>query len=104
DVAASGLLAPWNMLFPLPVGRVPVYRSAAVSSMEADRAVQAEFEAVAGRAWRRSQGLEIRTQSRRPINTPSRGLRRSALVMASEIASAVSATVKAKAATLASIR
>jgi len=38
-------VAPGNPLFPPPVGRVPVYRSAAVSSMEAGESIGTEFEA-----------------------------------------------------------
>ena len=49
-------------------------------------------------------GTEIRTQSRRPISTQSWVRRRSAMLMASQIATAVSAMVKANAAMLASMR
>ena len=47
---------------------------------------------------------EIRAQSRRPISTQSWVLRRSAMLTASQMPMAVSATVNASAATLASIR
>jgi len=46
----------------------------------------------------------MRTQSRRPISTQSWVRRRSAMLIASQIATAVNATVKAKAAILASMR
>ncbi len=96
--------APERTVPAAPVGRVPVYRSAAVSSMEAEKLVRVEFEAVAGRGGRQPQGAEIRTQSRRPISTQSWVLRRSAMLMASQMPTAVSATVKANAAILASMR
>jgi len=47
---------------------------------------------------------EIRAQSRRPISTQSWVLRRSAMLTASQMPMAVSATVKASAAILASMR
>ena len=52
----------------------------------------------------RYAATEIRTQSRRPISTQSWVRRRSAMLMASQMPIAVSATVKAKAAILASMR
>ena len=57
-----------------------------------------------GQGPARSTARKIRTQSRRPISTQSWVLRRSAMLMASHMPIAVKATVKAKAAILASMR
>src|ERR1700758_3597055 len=84
--------------------RVPVYRSTALSSMEAGLPWRPDLAAALRARWRAFYGVEIRTQSRRPINTQSWVLRRSAMLIASQIPIAVNATVKAIAAILASMR
>ena len=87
-----------------PESRVPVYRSGARSSMEATATVRPDWGPAFERAFGALYWVEMRTQSRRPISTQSWVRRRSAMLMASQIAIAVSATVNAKAAMLASMR
>ncbi len=91
-------------LFPPHGSRVPVYRSDAVSSMDAGTRERPDWGTPVRRGYEANYGVEIRTQSRRPINTQSWVRRRSAMLMASQMATAVSAIVKASAAMLASMR
>ena len=92
----------WPRKTPVPAhgSWVPVYRSAAVSSMEGDGPILGAHPRGIGANY----GTEIRTQSRRPISTQSWVRRRSAMLMASQMATAVNAMVKASAAMLASMR